>query len=219
MPRKAPDSVQEHRITFGNAERALIKSTSNKIALAEVTKGVGTAIGGIGALGAGIGLLIWAGFNLEDSIDNWSTKLTSWVEKKGWVVYHAPVYGEKLKEVRAEMELLFIENATVADPNHIGYNRARADAIAARMQVLTKRDAVLVSIIADIAAGRRKGYGWVGGMFSQFLSKAYNDEFFEIYGYYPSDTYSHESAEQVKFWFEGDADPDKDYDETKGVKG
>jgi len=184
MPRKAPSNVEEHRITFGNAERQLIKSTSNKMAFAEITKGVGAAVGGIGMAGLAAAGLIWVGFSLPDWIDNTSNKLVTFLEKKGYVRYQAPVYGEKLKECREEQEALFIEYASVANPNLDTFNLERKLAIDKRMAVLMKRDAVLVSIIADIANGDRKGY-WLQHQihgFDKHFEAIYDQEYQELYG-------------------------------------
>ena len=106
MPRKAPDVVQEVRVTFGNAERKLIKDSSSKLAWSGVAKGVGSAVGGIGIAGAAIAALIYVGFNIDDFIDNRSTRIVTWLEKKGYVVYWAPVYGMKLKEAEDELAAL-----------------------------------------------------------------------------------------------------------------
>lgn len=184
MPRKAPTNVEEHRITFGNAERALIKSTSNKMAFAEITKGVGAAIGGIGMAGVAVAGLIWVGFSLPDWVDNTSNKVVTFLEKKGYVRYQAPVYGEKLKECREEQEALFTEYAKVSNPNLDTFNLERKLAIDKRMEVLMKRDAVLVSIIADIANGDRKGY-WLQHQvhgFDTWLEAVYDQEYQELYG-------------------------------------
>lgn len=56
MPRKAPDTVQEHRITFGNLERGLIEDARN-IAIARTT--TQTVVGLAAGVGAG-GLLLAA---------------------------------------------------------------------------------------------------------------------------------------------------------------
>jgi len=191
MPRKAPTNVEEHRITFGNAERKLIKSTTDKMAFAEITKGVGTAIGGLGVAGAAIAALLYVGFNIEDYIDDKSSAILGYLEKKGWVRYQAPVYGQRLEACRAEQEALFNESAALNGTiKNQGFpmtetQRARLDSIHSRMQVLTRRDAVLVSIINDIAEGRRAGYWTHFGIagFDTLLEREYDQEYFEMYGY------------------------------------
>ena len=56
MPRKAPDTVQEHRITFGTLERGLIEDARN-IAVARTA--TNTVVGVAAGVGAG-GLLLAA---------------------------------------------------------------------------------------------------------------------------------------------------------------
>jgi hypothetical protein len=100
MPRRAPDQVQEMRVTFGNYEREFVTEVKNDI---EKTVKVATltavavplaTIGGFGLLGFGIykaGIMIGKGLN-EFSLMDWSlpgskeweakTEGYSWFEKQ-----------------------------------------------------------------------------------------------------------------------------------------
>jgi len=149
MPRKAPDSVQELRVTFGNAERTIIKETANKIALSNTIGAVGSAIGGISMGGLAIAALIYAGFKLDDWIDDWSTELSTWMLKQGYVSYHADYYLLKIKEAEAEIETLMEQSAAGA----ITY-----EDFSRRYAILSKRIKVLTQLIADIESGKRAGY-------------------------------------------------------------
>jgi len=160
MPRKAPSEVTEHRITFGNAERKLIKETSTKMAWGGVAKGVGSAVGGLGVAGAAIAALIWVGFNIDDFIDNTSTRVVTWLEKNGYVVYWAPVYGMKLKEAEDELAALFEEMQSINLDTEAG--KARYAACQARWAILVKRIKVLTIIIGKIADGTFKGKAYSG---------------------------------------------------------
>jgi len=170
MPRKSPDNVTEHRITFGNKERQMIQETANKVVLSNTIGAVGSAIGGISVGGLAIAALIYAGFKLDDWIDDWSTELSTWMAKQGYVVYHAEYYLLKIREAEAELELL-IEQINQTPPA-IEYAQFQK-----RFSILSNRIKVLTSLIADIAAGRRAGYSV--GIFQSnmdIMERDYDDE-------------------------------------------
>jgi hypothetical protein len=60
MPRRAPDQVQEHRITFGNYERQFVTEVKNdieegvKVAVISAVAVPVAAVAGLGLLGYGI---------------------------------------------------------------------------------------------------------------------------------------------------------------------
>jgi len=149
MPRKAPDNVTEHRITFGNKEREIIQKTADKVVLSNTIGAVGSAIGGISMGGLALAALIYAGFNIKDWIDDWSDELSTWMLKQGYVSYHADYYVLKIKEAEAEIESL-IEQYAAGAITHEAFSR--------RFAILSKRIKVLTQLIADIAEGKRAGY-------------------------------------------------------------
>jgi len=70
MPRKAPDSVQELRVTFGNKERSFIEEQMKQARTNAIIKGVGTGGIGLGVVVIGGGLAVaafafyhWAGLS------------------------------------------------------------------------------------------------------------------------------------------------------------
>ena len=171
MPRKAPqkENIFEHRITFGNKERELIEKTANKVALSNTAGAIGSAVSGLGVAGVAIAALIWVGFNIDDFIDNTSTRIVTWLEKNGWVVYWAPVYGMKLKEAEDELAAIWEEMQTLNLDTTAGENRYAV--LQVRWAILVKRIKVLTLIIGKIADGTFKssGYSWAndGGDYAE----------------------------------------------------
>ena len=65
MPRKAPDNVTEHRITFGNLERAFLDQQQEQAKTTAILKGV-ASVGpslGIIVIGGGVALAAYAFWN------------------------------------------------------------------------------------------------------------------------------------------------------------
>ena len=147
-----------------------------------VAKGVGSAVGGLGVAGAAIAALIWVGFNIDDFIDNTSTRVVTWLEKNGYVVYWAPVYGMKLKEAEDELAALFEEMQSINLDTEAG--KARYAACQARWAILVKRIKVLTIIIGKIADGTFKGKAYSGtqGDYAE-------DRMEHWYDYYAKETY------------------------------
>ena len=72
MPRRAPDQVQEHRITFGNYERAFVTEIKNDVEkgvkIATISAIAIPATVAVGAVG-GLGLL---GYFIYRGMDGWA---------------------------------------------------------------------------------------------------------------------------------------------------
>jgi len=75
MPRKASDKIITHRIEFSPKERELVdsiistqKENQRLDAITSTLNAAGVAIGGSGALIAGLGLAAWFGFSLKDKL-------------------------------------------------------------------------------------------------------------------------------------------------------
>lgn len=75
MPRKQSDKIITHRIEFSPKERELVdsiiatqKENQRLDAVTSTLNAVGVAIGGSGALIAGLGLAAWFGFSVKDKI-------------------------------------------------------------------------------------------------------------------------------------------------------
>lgn len=60
MPRKAPDKVMEHRVTFGNKEREIISQLQEQEKINSIVKGVGSIGSGLGIVAIGGGLILGA---------------------------------------------------------------------------------------------------------------------------------------------------------------
>jgi hypothetical protein len=120
MPRRAPDQVQEMRITFGNYEREFVTEVKNDVektvkvaAITAVAVPLAT-IGGFGLLGFGIykaGIMIGKGLN-EFSLMDWSlpgskeweakTEGYSWFEKQS--LWYNQLSGGSIGLTQAEIE-------------------------------------------------------------------------------------------------------------------
>jgi len=75
MPRKASDKIITHRIEFSPKERELVdsiiatqKENQRLDAITSTLNSVGVAVGGSGALIAGLGLAAFLGFSLKDKL-------------------------------------------------------------------------------------------------------------------------------------------------------
>ena len=75
MPRKQSDKIITHRIEFSPKERELVdsiistqKENQRLDAVTSTLNAAGVAIGGSGALIAGLGLAAWFGFSVKDKI-------------------------------------------------------------------------------------------------------------------------------------------------------
>lgn len=81
MPRKQSDKIITHRIEFSPKERELVdsiistqKENQRLDAVTSTLNAVGVAIGGSGALIAGLGLAAWFGFSAKDKIKEFYDK-------------------------------------------------------------------------------------------------------------------------------------------------
>jgi len=88
MPRKAPDTVQETRITFGNYERQFVTEVKTDIEKAVKVAVVGSTVATVGGgliVAGGVGYMGWfimkglQGFSL--GIDDALDPVTAWYEK------------------------------------------------------------------------------------------------------------------------------------------
>ena len=191
MPRKPCDSVQEFRITLGDFERKkvqeIIKTQQANVAIdgaTAVAQAAGTAIGGLGVWALGAAALLWVGFNFDDFIDNTSTRLAGWVEKTGFVNYHADEYGRAYAKVVTELDSLHQEAQALDSSNPA--DRKRHQAIMTRVALLTKRQEALEAIIHAIAEGDEVGFNIFGDDAGQ-LDTRYIDWYTRTHGHPPDD--------------------------------
>ena len=90
MPRKASDKTVTHRIELGIKERAELteiiktqKENQRLDALTATLQAAGMAIGGIGALGAGLALAAWLAPGIIDSVQNKTKNAVDNLTEKG----------------------------------------------------------------------------------------------------------------------------------------
>ncbi len=90
MPRKASDKTVTHRIELGLVERDKLnqiintqKENQRLDALTATLQAAGMAIGGIGALGAGLALAAWLAPGIIDSVKNKTKDAVDDLTKKG----------------------------------------------------------------------------------------------------------------------------------------
>jgi len=95
MPRKQSDKTVTHRIELGLTERAelkeIIKTQKENQRLDAITasmQAVGMAIGGIGALGAGLALAAWLAPNLIQTAKDKATDIVNDVTRTGIDVFN-----------------------------------------------------------------------------------------------------------------------------------
>ena len=193
MPRKPCDNVNEFRITLGDFERkkineAIVTQQAN-VAIDGVTatlNAAGAAIGGLGVWALGAAALIYVGFSVDEFIDNTSTRLSTWLEKSGFVNYHADEYGRELVKVYEELQTLSDE-AIALDPSNPA-DRKRHEAIMTRVALLVKRQDVLEALIRAIAEGEEDGWNTRGraGGHASALDERYTDWYIRTHGHAPA---------------------------------
>ena len=206
MPRKPPTKVIEHRISLSDFERSRLKEYLSTQRINSTISSTGQLVGGIGVPLLGLAALWWVSFSLDELIDdifgpggfvdNTSDKIKTKLEKDGYVNYEADEYGREVVKIQMEMETLWIENNAVhARMSQTGPPFSDADVkainkINKRMDILSKREKVLRSLIAKIAAGEIKGYAvqmtgddeWRDKVFRESLSADYEAEYESMYG-------------------------------------
>jgi hypothetical protein len=140
MPRKASDSTVTHRIELGLTERAelkeIIKTQKENQRLDAITasmQAVGMAIGGIGALGAGLALAAWLAPGLVQTIKDKAVDAVDSVTSTGIDVLNevlpdkaqivtARTIKDEYDELRAKERASNGRKVYYCTPSSIGYN-------------------------------------------------------------------------------------------------
>jgi hypothetical protein len=172
IPRKPTDSVQEFRITLGDYERKkleeILTTQKSNVVIDGVTAtlgAAGTAVGGLGVWGLALAALIWAGWDLDDSIDKWSSKLTDYLSTTGFTNYTADEYGRQALKISAQLdEAMLAFQSIQTEMRETGFNptlQRRAMLLQTKVADLVKQRERLEAIIAAIADGSRDVAGWV----------------------------------------------------------
>jgi len=198
MPRKPPTNVIEHRISLSDFERSRLKEYMQTQRIQSGFTSAGAILQGVSWPLLAAAALWYVSFSLDDFIDavtgfidNTSTKIKTKLEKEGWINYEADEYGREVVKIQNEMEDLWQEFAIVGNNQISTFNETRAKQILARMDILSKREKVLRSLIHKIAEGEIKGYErgfilgsdeWRDEEYRKSLSAAYEEEWLQMYG-------------------------------------
>jgi len=198
MSRKPPTNVIEHRISLSDFERSRLKEYMQMQRIQSGFTSAGAILQGVSWPLLAVAALWYVSFSLDDLvdavtgfIDNTSTKIKTKLEKEGWINYEADEYGREVVKIQNEMEDLWQEFAIVGNNQISTFNETRAKQILARMDILSKREKVLRSLIHKIAEGEIKGYErgfilgsdeWRDEEYRKSLSAAYEEEWLQMYG-------------------------------------
>lgn len=140
MPRKAPDKVTEHRVTFGNKEREIISAIQEQEKTNAIIKGVGSIAPSLGLIAVGGGVCVaayalyrWVGMsgNPVDAIVNAGTTLGEKV--LGTTVEEQvaqsldPLQNEYLHVTRICDEKIAEQQAIISNPNSTANQKAMAE--------------------------------------------------------------------------------------------
>jgi len=218
MPRKPPTNVIEHRISLSDFERKQLKEFVNA---QEIRAGFGSAA----ALMQGVSwpllaaaALWWVGFSFDefvddvkDFIDSSSTKVKTWMEKKGFVNYQADEIGREIEKNEAEKQALYAESIAFYNEHPDNYNSKKGKGYRTKLTKLETRDVILREILNDIATGKISGYDLEahGDMSSGYFKDQYGREG-TIFEYNMQQLYESYGGEGVLDW-EMDTDEDQEF--------
>jgi len=168
MPRKAPDKVVEHRISFGTYERTRIDeliSLHRKTSIANSTSNV---LGGITLPVLGLAALLYVGFSLEDLVENvkkWtdktSTGISNYLIDNEIVVFTAPAIGEAINRNNIQKADVYAEWQRRLQSGDIKYSSSASDTYKSKLESLEKKDVVLRRMLDKIAKGESPDYSYV----------------------------------------------------------
>ena len=163
MPRKASDKIITHRIEFSPKERELVdsiistqKENQRLDAVTSTLNAVGVAVGGSGALIAGLGLAAWFGFSVKDKIKDFINNLDETISDIGIQTMtgqtpdelganFAWYLGLSPDELIEERNQLLAEKARYCNPDSQYYDEIKCAEIDAKMTELNKRYRELVA--------------------------------------------------------------------------
>ena len=116
MPIRAPDTVQEVRVTLGRKEYEQLKNfeeTQRKNVWLDAIPNIGIAAIGGGVFLAGYAALNWVGLSIKDLIDNASTTAAHWIGNLPMFsevgVQRIETIGARIKWIQSELQLLWDE--------------------------------------------------------------------------------------------------------------
>jgi len=176
MPRKQSDKIITHRIEFSPKERELVdsiistqKENQRLDAITSTLNAAGVAIGGSGALIAGLGLAAWFGFSVKDKIKDLINNIDENISDIGIQTItgkskeelgseFVSIMGLNPNELKAESDQLRAERARYCNPDSQYYDEIKCAEVDAKFDDLNKRYRELIArtkrLIAD---GNSKG--------------------------------------------------------------
>jgi len=168
MPRKAPDKVVEHRISFGTYERTRIDeliSLHRKTSIANSTSNV---LGGITLPVLAVAALLYVEFSLDDFvedtkawIDKASTAISNYLIENEIVVFTAPAIGEAINQNNIKKAEIYEEWQRRLRSGEISYSGSASATYKSKLQSLEKKDVVLRRMLNKIAEGKADEYSYV----------------------------------------------------------
>jgi len=163
MPRKQSDKIITHRIEFSPLERSLVddiiknqKENQRLDAITSTVNAVGVAIGGSGALIAGLGLAAWFGFSVKDKIKDFIENIDENISDIGIQTMtgktkeelgreFADIMGLSPYELREEGRQLMAEKSRYCNADSQYYDETKCAEIDARISELNTRYRELVA--------------------------------------------------------------------------
>lgn len=158
MPVRAPDSIQEHRLTLGKFERAQLKSatsTERQNVWLDAIPNLAIGAASIGVGMAGYGAYRW----LTDSggiIDAFSTALSGLATATGMVKYDAIELGHMIYDNNQKQQVyrdIMLRMNTANPPTLSEFKEAER-----QLKLLVDEDEILRIKLNDIATGKTTGY-------------------------------------------------------------
>jgi len=163
MPRKQSDKIITHRIEMSPLERSLVndiintqKENQRLDAVTSTLNAFGVAIGGSGALIAGLGLAAWFGFSVKDKVKDFIDNIDETVTDIGIQTMtgktkeelgreFADIMGLSPYELREEGRQLMAEKARFCNADSQYYDEIKCAEIDARITELNTRYRDLVA--------------------------------------------------------------------------
>jgi len=168
VPRKAPDKVVEHRISFGTYERTRIDELISLHRKTSIANSTSNFLGGITLPVLGLAALLYVGFSLEDLVENvkkWtdktSTGISNYLVENEIVVYTAPAIGEAINRNNIQKADLYAEWQRRMQSGEIKYSSSASDTYKSKIESLEKKDIVLRRMLDKIATGKADEYSYI----------------------------------------------------------
>ena len=164
MPRVSSDSTVTHRIELGIAERKKLdeiiqtqKENQRLDAVTNTLQAVGTAVGGGGALLAGLALTAWLAPSIikkiKDNLDDWTMNLVSPIKDpivKDIIEKRKQEYYEKMKESLEREQELNARKTQFCTPSSKDFDPQICEDITIELQELLTARTVINQEASDI---------------------------------------------------------------------